>query len=69
MLRHGEINEVARDFGEEIKKRDYVRQILAPSFVDDPTAWELVVEVMEIILHRRGLCIAPASKIRDAELV
>ena len=65
MLKHGEIYEVAQDFGEEVRRRDYVHRILAPAFVDDPTAWEMVVEVMEVVLHRRNLLIAPASKLRD----
>jgi len=63
MLRHGEIREVALDLGAEVGRRDYVHRILAPSFVDDPTAWEMVVEVMEVVLHRRGLVIAPSSKV------
>ena len=64
MLKHGEIAEVAQDLGAEVRRRDYVHRILAPTFVDDPTAWEMVVEVMEVVLHRRGLVIAPASRVR-----
>lgn len=65
MLKPGEINEVAGDFGEEVRRRDYVRRILAPAFVDDPVAWAMVIEVMEVILHRRGLYIVHTSKLRD----
>jgi len=65
MLKHGEIAEVAQDLGAEVSRRDYVRRILAPSFVDDPTAWEMVIEMIEIVLHRRNLFIVPASRIRD----
>jgi hypothetical protein len=67
MLKPGEINEVAHDFGEEVARRDYVRRIFAPTFADDPVAWAMVVEVMEIILHRRDLYIVPAARIRDVE--
>ncbi|MFI5389619.1 MAG: hypothetical protein ACHQY2_07840 [Candidatus Eremiobacterales bacterium] len=65
MLKHGDVAEVAKDLGEEVRRRDYVHRILAPTFIDDPTAWEMVVEVMEVVLHRRNLYIAPASKLRD----
>jgi len=61
MLKHDDVKAVAEDFGAEVRKRDYVNRILAPTFVDDPTAWEMVVEVMEVVLHRRDLYIAHRS--------
>lgn len=63
MLTAPEIQDVAKDFSQEARARDYVKYILAPGFVDDPHAWELVVEVMEVVLHRRGLYIVPQSRI------
>ena len=65
MLKHDEISDVARDLGEEVRARDYVAHILAPTFVKDPLAWEMIVEMMEVVLHRRGFYIAPASRLRD----
>lgn len=61
MLKHADVKAVAEDLGAEVRKRDYVNRILAPTFVDDPTAWEMIVEVMEVVLHRRDLYIAHRS--------
>ncbi len=66
MLTVAEISEVARDFRNEAEARDYVKYILAPGFVDDDHAWQLIVEVMEVVLHRRNLYIVPHARVKDA---
>jgi len=64
VLKHDEIRSVAADLGAEARKRDYVHKILAPTFLDDPTAWEMIVEVLEVVLHRRDLYIVPERLIK-----
>ena len=65
MLTPPEIVEVAKDFKEEVHKRKYVEYIMAAGFVEDPHSWEMVIEVMEVILHRRGLYIVPQELVRE----
>lgn len=65
MLTPPEIAEVAVDFKEEVRKRKYVEYIMAAGFVEDPHAWEMVIEVMEVILHRRDLYIVPHHLVKD----
>ena len=66
MLSASEISDVAEDFRKEAGARDYVRYILAPGFVEDPHASQMIVEVMEVVLHRRNLYIVPQSRVKDA---
>lgn len=65
MLTAPQITEIAQDFAREANARDYVKYILAPGFVDDPRSWQLVIEVMEVVLHRRGLYIVPQSRVKE----
>ena len=65
MLTQKEIAQVAQDLGEETRERTYVARILAPEFVDEPQSWELLIEMLEVVLHRRGLYIAPANLLKD----
>jgi hypothetical protein len=61
LLKQPEIRDVARDLGAEARRRSYVRQILAPQFTEEPESWELIIELVEIVLHRRGLYIVHES--------
>lgn len=65
MLTPPEIAEVAKDFKDEVYKRKYVEYIMAPGFVDDPHSWQMVIEVMEVVLHRRDLYIVPQDLLRE----
>ena len=69
MLTQREIVQVAQDLGEEARRRSYVNRILAPEFVDEPQSWELLVELAEVVLHRRGLYIADELMLNDTPAV
>lgn len=66
MLTQSEITQIANDLGEEARRRSYVEQILAPDFVAEPRSWELLIELLEVVLHRRGLYIVSESVINKA---
>ena len=53
MLLSKEISQVAEDLGTEAKMRPYVRALI-PSVIDDNDFWRLIIELVEIVLHRRG---------------
>ena len=64
MLTPSEIVDVADDLRREVERRDYVRCIMADTFAEEPHAWQMIIEVMEVILHRRDLYIVPKSFIK-----
>jgi hypothetical protein len=53
MLLSKEIAIIAVDLENESKSRPYVRALI-PEVVDDDTFWGMLVEMFEIVLHRRG---------------
>jgi hypothetical protein len=53
MLLSKEISAIAVDLRNESKARLYVRPLI-PEVVDDDTFWGMLVEMFEIVLHRRG---------------
>lgn len=65
MLTQPEIVDVARDLRSEAEKRSYVSRILAEEFIDDPHSWELLIEMLEVVLHKRGFYIADESLLRE----
>jgi hypothetical protein len=67
VLTPSEIKEVASDLQREAISRDYVKYILAPAFTEEHHAWELIVEVMEVVLHRRDLYITPRARVKGLD--
>ena len=65
MLTPDEIVEVAVEFKEEVRNRKYVEYIMAPGFVEESQSWQMIIEVMEIVLHRRGLYIVPQELVKE----
>ena len=59
MLLSSEIKSVAADLGAEAASRSYVKA-LVPHLDDE--FWRLMVELIVMVLHRRGYVVAP----RDA---
>jgi hypothetical protein len=53
MLLSKEISQVASDLKGESKARPYVRALM-PEVVDDDSFWRMLIEMFEIVLHRRG---------------
>ena len=67
MLEQHDIQNVARDLGAEARRRSYVTQILAPGFTEEPESWELIIELVEIVLHRRGFYIVHERVLNAAQ--
>lgn len=61
MLTQAQVAELAQDLAVEARRRSYVEQILAPDFVDDVRSWEMLLELLEVVLHRRGHYIVPET--------
>ncbi len=57
MLLSREIAQVAADLKEESRSRPYVKTLM-PEVVDDDSFWRMLIEIFEIVLHRRGYVIA-----------
>jgi hypothetical protein len=57
MLLSKEIAAVAIDLKNESRSRPYVRALM-PEVVDDDAFWAMLIEIFEIVLHRRGYVIA-----------
>ncbi len=53
MLLSKEIAAIGVDLRNESKSRPYVRALM-PEVVDDDTFWGMLLEMFEIVLHRRG---------------
>lgn len=66
MLKQNQIQDVASDLGAEARRRSYVTQILAPGFSQEPESWELIIELVEIVLHKRGFYIVHESVLNAA---
>jgi hypothetical protein len=64
MLLSNQINELAGDLQTEARRRPYLRAII-PDLVEDHVFWRLMLEVLEIIVHRRGYVIVERSKVHD----
>ncbi len=64
MLLSNQINELATDFQTEARRRPYFRAII-PDLVEDHVFWRLMLEVLEIIVHRRGYVIVERSRVDD----
>jgi capsular polysaccharide biosynthesis protein len=56
MLLSKEIAEVANDLKEEAIRRPYVGRLI-PAVVHDDSFWRMLLELLEIVLHRRGYVI------------
>jgi hypothetical protein len=65
MLLSKEIEELACDFQGEAEQRPYLRTLL-PELATNKNFWQLVLEVLEIILHRRGYLIVKRSIVEGA---
>ena len=55
-----QIEELACDFQLEAGKRPYIRTLI-PDLCEEKNFWQMVLEVLEIILHRRGYLIVKRS--------
>ena len=64
MLTQNEIRDVARDLSDEAARRSYVSKILAPSLSEEPESWQMIIELVEIVLHGRGFFIVPESMLK-----
>jgi hypothetical protein len=60
MLLSKQIEELASDFQQEAAQRPYLRMLI-PDVAADKNFWQMVLEVLEIILHRRGYLIVKRS--------
>ena len=63
MLLSKDIATVASDLKEEATRRPYV-QALIPELVEDESFWRMLVEMFEIVLHRRGHVVAKREAVR-----
>ena len=63
MLTQRQIGIVANDLRDEAERRSYVNHILGDEFAGDPQSWELLIEMIEVVLHRRDLYIVPQERI------
>lgn len=62
MLLSKQIEELACDFQVEAEERPYLRMLI-PDMAGNKNFWQLVLEVLEIILHRRGYLIVRRSMV------
>jgi hypothetical protein len=53
MLLSKEISQIAIDLKDESKGRSYVKALM-PEVVEDDGFWRMLIEIFEIVLHRRG---------------
>ena len=65
MLLAKQIEELACDFQDEAAARPYLRMLI-PELAGNKNFWQLVLEVLEIILHRRGYLIVKRSIVEGA---
>ncbi len=65
MLLAKQIEELACDFQEEAEARPYFRMLI-PDLAGNKNFWQLVLEVLEIILHRKGYLIVRRSVVEGA---
>jgi hypothetical protein len=65
MLLSKQIEELACDFQQEAKARPYLRTLI-PDLAGNKNFWQLVLEVLEIILHRKGYLIVRRSVVEGA---
>jgi hypothetical protein len=66
MLLSKEISELAVDLKDESKSRRYVSALL-PQVVDDDSFWRMLIELFEIVLHRRGYVVVRRSILEGLE--
>jgi hypothetical protein len=66
MLLSKEISQIARDLQDESKSRPYVRALM-PEVVADETFWRMLIEILEIVLHRRGYVVVRRALIEGTE--
>ncbi|MDP9017991.1 MAG: hypothetical protein M3N19_06710 [Candidatus Eremiobacteraeota bacterium] len=66
MLLSNQIEELAQDLNHEFKMRPYARA-LVPQVIDDPDFWKLIMEVVEIVVHKRNLLIVSAEKVQGSK--
>lgn len=65
MLLAKQIEELACDFRAEAETRPYFRMLI-PELAGNKNFWQLILEVLEIILHRRGYLIVRRSVVEGA---
>jgi hypothetical protein len=66
MLLSKEISQIAGDLKGESKSRSYVRALM-PEVVDDDSFWRMLIEIFEIVLHRRGYVVAKRELVAPPE--
>jgi hypothetical protein len=64
MLLSKEITEVAADLKAEASGRPYVKMLM-PAVVSDDGFWCMIIELFEIVLHRRGYVIVKRNAVPD----
>jgi len=64
MLLSKEIAEIAVEMRDESKARPYVR-VLMPEAVADESFWRMLIEIFEIVLHRRGYVVVRRSLLEE----
>ena len=63
MLLSKEIAMVASDLKREPSGRSYVTQLM-PEVVDEDGFWRIILELLEIVLHRRGYVIVKQENVK-----
>jgi hypothetical protein len=65
MLLSKQIEELASDFQDEASRRPYLRMLI-PEVAGNKNFWQVVLEILEIILHRRGYLIVRRAIVEGA---
>ena len=64
MLLSKQIMDLAQELREESAVRPYVRTLI-PDVVDDKHFWTMIVEMLEIVVHRNDYVIVDRSRVMD----
>jgi hypothetical protein len=68
MLLSKEIAQIADEMRDESKTRPYVRALM-PEVVADESFWRMLIEIFEIVLHRRGYVVVRRALLEESRLV
>ncbi|MBV8434688.1 MAG: hypothetical protein JO029_10455 [Candidatus Eremiobacteraeota bacterium] len=65
MLLSKQIEQLAADYEREANGRPYIKALI-PDLCTNRNFWQMLIEILEIILHRRGYLIVKAALIEEA---
>ena len=66
MLLAKQIARLAAELRNEAAGRKYVRALI-PQVVEDEIFWSLILEMIEIVIHRHGYVIVERHRVRENE--